>query len=57
MLLISHRVSTLRRTDEIIVLDAGKIAERGTHESLIAFGGLYAELARKQRASRLVTEA
>jgi ATP-binding cassette subfamily B protein len=57
MLLISHRVSTLRRTDEIIVLDAGKIAERGTHESLVAFGGLYAELARKQRAGRLVTEA
>jgi ATP-binding cassette subfamily B multidrug efflux pump len=57
VLLISHRVSTLRRTDEIIVLDAGKVAERGTHEMLIAFGGLYAELARKQRTTRLVTEA
>jgi ATP-binding cassette subfamily B protein len=48
-LLVSHRVSTARHSDRIVVLDAGRIAEVGTHESLIRRGGLYAELERIQR--------
>jgi ATP-binding cassette, subfamily B, multidrug efflux pump len=47
-LIVSHRVSTVKDADLIVVLDDGRIAERGTHDSLIARGGLYAELYEKQ---------
>ncbi len=49
MILISHRVSTVRDADKIIVLKAGRVAEEGTHDELLARGQLYAELAEKQR--------
>lgn len=49
VLLIGHRVSTLRHADHIIVLDAGRIIEQGSHETLLAAGGHYADLDRKQR--------
>jgi ATP-binding cassette subfamily B protein len=47
-LIVSHRVSTVKDADLIVVLEDGRIAERGTHESLIARGGIYSELYEKQ---------
>src|SRR5438552_1113075 len=47
-LLISHRVSTIRHADEIVVLHDGQIVERGTHEELLALNGYYTELYNKQ---------
>jgi ATP-binding cassette subfamily B protein len=47
--LVSHRVSTARHADRIVVLSDGRIAEVGSHDDLIARGGLYAELERIQR--------
>jgi ATP-binding cassette subfamily B multidrug efflux pump len=45
---IAHRLSTIRNADEILVVEEGRIAERGTHASLLASGGLYADLYRRQ---------
>jgi ATP-binding cassette subfamily B protein len=43
-LVIAHRLSTIREASQILVIDAGQIIERGTHEELLARGGLYADL-------------
>jgi ATP-binding cassette subfamily B multidrug efflux pump len=47
-ILISHRISTVRDADQIVVLDHGKLVERGKHDELIARGGYYAELYKQQ---------
>jgi ATP-binding cassette subfamily B multidrug efflux pump len=47
-IIVSHRISTVRDADQIFVLHEGRIAERGTHEQLVALNGLYAAMYRKQ---------
>jgi len=50
-LFISHRFSTVRMADRIVVLESGNIAEEGTHETLTRMGGRYAEMFELQAAS------
>jgi ABC-type multidrug transport system fused ATPase/permease subunit len=47
---ISHRFSTVRMADRIVVLDGGTVAEEGTHEELLVRDGIYAELFQMQAA-------
>jgi ATP-binding cassette subfamily B protein len=47
-LVIAHRLATVRDADQILVVDGGRIVERGTHEQLLSAGGLYADLSRTQ---------
>jgi ATP-binding cassette subfamily B protein len=47
-IVIAHRLSTVRSADQILVLEAGRVVERGRHEELLAAGGRYAELYRTQ---------
>jgi len=56
LLLIGHRVSTLRHADHIIVLKDGGILEQGSHEDLLARGGHYADLEQKQSLARSLEE-
>ncbi len=51
-LVIAHRLSTIREADQILVVDAGRITERGTHEELLAASGTYADLYHTQFASQ-----
>jgi ATP-binding cassette subfamily B protein len=47
-LIIAHRLATVQRADRIIVMEDGRIVETGTHASLVALGGIYANLAALQ---------
>ena len=49
-LVIAHRLSTVREADRVVVLDAGRVAEAGTHEDLLALDGLYRKLVERQFA-------
>jgi ATP-binding cassette subfamily B protein len=55
-IMIAHRLSTVVNADQIVVLDGGRVAERGTHEQLLSSDGLYADLWRRQAAERLAEE-
>jgi ATP-binding cassette, subfamily B, heavy metal transporter len=56
-IVIAHRLSTVVDADEIVVLDAGRVAERGTHRTLLRRGGLYAEMWARQQAEADLAEA
>jgi ATP-binding cassette subfamily B protein len=56
VLLISHRFSSVRTADRIYVLDGGKVVEFGSHEQLMALGGLYADLFTLQAAAYLAPD-
>jgi ATP-binding cassette subfamily B multidrug efflux pump len=56
-IVVSHRVSTVRDADLIVVLDKGRVVERGRHDELIAHNGTYAELHRKQLLEEELAEA
>ena len=55
-IMISHRISSARMSNKIIVLDGGKIIEVGTHDELVSFGGLYAKLYNLQREKYTMKE-
>lgn len=56
-IVIAHRLSTVRDADQILVVDAGRIVERGTHDDLLNTGGVYAELYRTQFADQALALA
>jgi ATP-binding cassette subfamily B protein len=55
-LVIAHRLSTIRDADQILVIDDGRIVERGRHDELLDAGGLYAELYHTQFKPQAVAE-
>lgn len=48
MLVVAHRLSTVEKADNIIVIDKGRVAEQGSHSQLMAIGGLYNKLVQRQ---------
>ena len=56
VVMIANRVSTVRNADQIVVLDEGRIVEEGSHDELLAAGGLYSRLAREQALEEEIEE-
>ena len=56
-IVIAHRLSTVVDADQIVVLDAGRVAERGTHAQLLRKNGLYADMWARQQSEREAEEA
>ena len=56
VLIVSHRASSVKDSDQILVLDNGRVVERGTHESLLAHDGYYADLYRRQTIEEELSE-
>jgi ATP-binding cassette subfamily B multidrug efflux pump len=49
LILVTHRVAAAERMDQVVVLEAGRVVERGTHAELLSRGGFYARIAERQR--------
>ena len=56
MIAIAHRLSTIARMDRLVVMDAGRIVEQGTHHQLLALGGHYAKLWQRQSGGFLADD-
>jgi ATP-binding cassette subfamily B protein len=55
-IIIAHRISTIQDADKIIVIDEGRLAEMGTHEELVAQGGIYADMYNRQLLEKMKKE-
>lgn len=55
-IIIAHRISTIQNADKIMVLDEGKVAEYGSHDELVAQGGIYAKLYEKQQLEKMLAD-
>jgi ATP-binding cassette subfamily B protein len=55
-LIVAHRLATVKKADRIVVLEAGRVVATGTHDALVARGGLYARLARLQFTDGIAAE-